>query len=596
MAALDADENVFQDLNADSDSEDDLPLADLIPLARNHDGINDWPPDEENNDLELDVNIDEELENVELEVNNGVPVDFTTAVDHEWLGNFDKEHGHKLGAGLSEFQVFQGLLTPDVLDLLITETNRYAEQYFLAHPKDTLPPCSLARKWVATDRPEMAAFLGILYLMGFVKLPTYLSYWSTDSLTEMKGFRSIMSRDRWLLLWQFFHVCNNDECLPRDHPNFDRIFKIRPLQDILLEKWQNAYYPGQYVSVDESIVAYKGRASMIQYNPQKPHKWGIKAWVLSESKTGYMYNWEIYRGATAGRTEHGLSRTVVTNITKPIYGNNHHVFMDNFFSSPELFEFLAEQKLGACGTLRVNRVGVPDGIKEVQKRLKREDPPVFVRDGKLLFIAWQDKKCVNVLSTVHNDETFAKTVRCRDAANNFRRNIVKPKAIELYNQNMGGVDLADQKLQVYLNVHRTVKWWKKVALYLLEATFVNSYIIWKEMNEGPANSTRADKFRLAIIKGLVGTYNRRLGPPRHPDAPTRLVGRHFIGVNPGRTPKGEQSFPDCTVCSSRERGKKRHQTKYMCNVCDTPLCPYPCFERYHTLKAYEVKCTKELHQ
>ena len=367
--------------------------------------------------------------------------------------------------------------------------------------------------------------------------------------------------------------------------------KIRPLIDILINKWQAVYYPEQNLSVDESIVAYKGRASMIQYNPQKPHKWGIKAWVLSESKTGYMYNWEMYRGR-AGRTEHGLSKTVVLNITRPVYGQKHHIYMDNFFSSPDLYETLADNQLGACGTLQANRVGVPNRIKEVQKKPKREDPPVFVRDGKQLFIAWQDKKCVNVITTVHNDETFQRTVRCRDAENNFQRIITKPKAIELYNQNMGGVDLADQKLQVYLNVHRTVKWWKKVAIYLLEASFVNSYIIWKKQTDGLGSKTRVDKFRVAVIHGLVGTYQRHLAPHRHIDATGRLVGRHFLGINPARTPLGKQSYPDCIVCCNRPI--KRCQTGFECKTCKTPMCAYPCFERYHTLIAYKIKCTKEL--
>jgi hypothetical protein len=30
--------------------------------------------------------------------------------------------------------------------------------------------------------------------------------------------------------------------------------------------------------------------------PQKPTKWGIKAWVLAESDTGYAWNLKIYTG------------------------------------------------------------------------------------------------------------------------------------------------------------------------------------------------------------------------------------------------------------------------------------------------------------
>jgi hypothetical protein len=589
----------YNDIIMDSDSDDDVPLAELVPLGRARQAEN--GSQGENNDRSLAEQAGEEEVNNNNDDENGADeegddevemptvVNLDTAFDHDWLAAFTKAHGHKLGAGaenLKELDILRTILAPDVVEMLVTETNRYAAQYFEKNPYDQLPKHALARKWKEVDIPEMLAFLGILFFMGYVKLPTYLSYWSTDYLTEMKGFRSVMSRDRFHGIWQFFHLVNNGDALPRDDPDYDRCFKVRPLVDILVNKWQGVYYPGQNVSVDESIVAFKGRSSMIQYNPQKPHKWGIKAWVLAESKTGYMYNWEMYRGST-GRTETGLSEKVVLNITQPIYGHNHHVYMDNFFTSPDLFQKLAENKLGACGTLRPNRTGVPDEIKQVQKKLKKEDPPVFVKDEKYLFISWQDKKTVNVLTTLHNQEVFEKVVRCRDPANNYQRTIIKPKAVEIYNQNMGGVDLADQKLQVYLNVHRTVKWWKKVMLYLLEASFVNANILWKALH--PDDRMRTDKFRLAVIHGLVSEYSREtVLYNRHPDPPARRVGRHFVGINPGKTPKGGQSKPDCVVCSDRSVPKGRHQTKYICKTCKVPMHFYPCFERYHTLDDYHI--------
>ena len=38
--------------------------------------------------------------------------------------------------------------------------------------------------------------------------------------------------------------------------------------------------------------------------------------------------------------------------------------MDNFFSSPGLYEELAYNQMGACGTLRANRRGVLNEIKQ----------------------------------------------------------------------------------------------------------------------------------------------------------------------------------------------------------------------------------------
>ena len=49
------------------------------------------------------------------------------------------------------------------------------------------------------------------------------------------------------------------------------------------------------LSIDEQIVPFKGRISLKQYNPQKPHKWGYKIYFISGS-SGFAYNFEIYSG------------------------------------------------------------------------------------------------------------------------------------------------------------------------------------------------------------------------------------------------------------------------------------------------------------
>lgn len=193
-------------------------------------------------------------------------------------------------------------------------------------------------------------------------------------------------------IWQFFHLQNNDDALPRDHPDYDWGFKVRNFVNVLIDKWQGVYYPYRDLSVDESIVAFKGRTIMTQYMPMKPHKWGIKAFVLSESKSSYVYNWLLYTGKKPGGTEHGLAQQVVLDLCRPIFGQHHHIYMDNYFSSPQLFSLLSEEQTGACGTLHTNRRGVPPRIRNAS--MAKGDPPITVRDGNELYIALQDKKQV----------------------------------------------------------------------------------------------------------------------------------------------------------------------------------------------------------
>ncbi len=99
----------------------------------------------------------------------------------------------------------------------------------------------------------------------------------------------------------------------------------------------------------------------MQYMPNKPHKWGIKVWTLADAKTGYIWNWNLYTGKAVDDQQHGkgLGHRVVMSLVQPLINLGHHVYCDNFFTSPALFDDLSEHQTGACGTIRSNRVGIP---------------------------------------------------------------------------------------------------------------------------------------------------------------------------------------------------------------------------------------------
>ena len=89
-----------------------------------------------------------------------------------------------------------------------------------------------------------------------------------------------------MLLMRFLHL-NNSETQPRrGDPAFDKLYKVRPFLDIILDNFKCHYQPFQHHSIDESMISFKGRLCFIQYLPKKPHKWGLKAWVLADSSNG----------------------------------------------------------------------------------------------------------------------------------------------------------------------------------------------------------------------------------------------------------------------------------------------------------------------
>ena len=82
-------------------------------------------------------------------------------------------------------------LTDELTDLMVLETNRYAEQEIERYRP--LRRTSRFHHWTKVDTAEMKKFIGILHLMGPVRLPTIEQYWSRDILYGFNGCSSVMS-------------------------------------------------------------------------------------------------------------------------------------------------------------------------------------------------------------------------------------------------------------------------------------------------------------------------------------------------------------------------------------------------------------------
>ena len=76
----------------------------------------------------------------------------------------------------------------------------------------------------------------------------------------------------------------------------------------------------------------------------------------------------FYRFTHAGKdntlpTSIGVTEAVVLELVKGLEGRGHFVFTDNYYTSPSLASSLKQRGFGLCGTVRVNRRGIPLEIK-----------------------------------------------------------------------------------------------------------------------------------------------------------------------------------------------------------------------------------------
>ena len=153
---------------------------------------------------------------------------------------------------------------------------------------------------------------------------------------------------------------------------------------------------------------FKGRVQFCVYNANKPAKFHLKLFQICEAKSGYICAFDIYPGKDQTRctqTAQVLDPSCTT--TKLVVGlmdsvhlldKGYCMYMDNFYTSPELYEELFFYSTYAFGTVHQNRKGLPKAVTTA--KLKKTEA-VFRHNEPLLAIKWCDKRAVTILTTIH---------------------------------------------------------------------------------------------------------------------------------------------------------------------------------------------------
>ena len=228
-----------------------------------------------------------------------------------------------------------------------------------------MPPSrrSLFRSWKPATVAEIKAFVGVILNMGLVQLSQLKDYWLTHETLNLQFFRRVFCRDRFLQLFWMLHVGEIDGSIRRS--------KIQPFLDLVIPSFQQYFVPGKALAVDEAMIAYRGRVCFRQYVRGKPHPWGIKAYVLADSDTGYLYSVVIYCGKeTLLVSRPGLNHTtrVVLTLVQPVCNMGYDLYTDRFYTSPLLARELANLGITLTGTVMANRKDMPLAVRAMGKR------------------------------------------------------------------------------------------------------------------------------------------------------------------------------------------------------------------------------------
>ena len=456
---------------------------------------------------------------------------------------------------LSPYQLWGCIFNPSILDTIVDQTNLHAR-------RDKNQPN------FNVNHDEIRAFLGILLLSGYHRLPEEKHYWSTQPDLGVQLVSAVMTRNKFQALKSAIHFADNSSL-----PTGDKLAKIEPIYKILNENLKKHGIFHQKLSIDESMVPYYGRHSAKMFIRGKPIRFGYKIWAIC-GNDGYPYKLKLYRGKEQNQPKLPLGTRVVNDMMSVIQScsavTRHEVYFDNFFTSHALLKSLAEQNIKATGTIRENRTAGAAKLMKSNSALKKEERGEFDFrcDGEVYVCKWNDNSIVSIASNHETHVPFHEATRRVKRSSNVK--VKQPYLVHKYNEGMGGVDLMDRLLATYRPGIRGKKWYWPLFSNALNLSVVAAWRMHCQLVEDPLSHL---EFRREVTLCLLKSVTPRahVGQSKITELPADIR-YDGLGHNKQRCKQGR-----CAVCKKNAR--------YQCSKCLVRLHfdkGTECARNYHT--------------
>lgn len=459
--------------------------------------------------------------------------------------------------GLSEFEIWQKICPPELIDEVIQQTKLFANR-----------DKNMAN--FSISRTELARFFGILLLSGYHRVPKERDYWSNEPDLSVPIVSEAMSRNTFQTIKSVIHFADN-QALPAGN----KVAKVQPLYSSLNRCLVQFGMYHRLLSIDESMVPYYGRHSAKMFIRGKPIRFGFKLWCLCGSD-GFPYHLDIYQGKEGGgRSSTPLGSRVINSMVSVIEAasdvRRHELYFDNFFTSHAILKALARKRVRATGTIRETRTGGAGKLLTTTAAMKKSDRGTFDYrcDGDVYVCKWNDNSIVHVASNHQTHEPIHDVRRrVRGAPNN---QVKQPDLIRQYNTGMGGVDLMDRLLATYRPTIKGKKWYWPLFTNYLNITVVAAWRLFCLINDVDVCHLEFRRtITICLLKQETTPRSRVIGggvPSLPRDVRYDGRGHDKESVSQGR----------CVVCKKNAR--------YRCKKCQVRL-HYDkgsiCAHRYHT--------------
>ena len=180
--------------------------------------------------------------------------------------------------------------------------------------------------------------------------------------------------------------------------------------------------------------------SICHERAKKPNKSGIMLWGLCEANTAYCSKFQINMEKLNQVQGYGLAHGVVFDLMADFHDRNHHLYIENFYSTLKLPQDLEQRNTYAFGHL----AGPLEMTLEDSKQNSKE---IFnkVNIGSLELGTWSHSiGKIKMMCMSYPPYMVLRIVKWKMA-----KDINRSVTILEYNKHMNGVDLCDQFLPSY---------------------------------------------------------------------------------------------------------------------------------------------------
>ena len=197
---------------------------------------------------------------------------------------------------------------------------------------------------------------------------------------------------------------------PPGQPGHDPLAKIRHIVSTLQNSFRSALAPNRTLGLDEATCAFHGVCRFRAFNKNKPDKYHLKLYAVSEADSGYCLGFEVSTGAERWNKETKklewegvlpliqkrydtphtsmlkfgkcpmpgapkkmtfISETVMQMMHKfCLLDQGYQLYTDNFYSSLHLATALLARSTGFCGTVCSNKTDWPIALSKASKQIQ----------------------------------------------------------------------------------------------------------------------------------------------------------------------------------------------------------------------------------